>query len=130
MWKCFARVALITSSCWSLLRCSCVADSLQVARRRPPPAANLSSRLLTRWNPSSPPHRPTCPSSSITIRAPGSVRRPLLLCPGASAEPFPSALSPPSPGQVWAGMLETRKSKLVGGITACDGLVFRFWVPV
>lgn len=94
-------LVLITSSCWSLLRCSCVADSLQVVQRRPTSAANLSACLLTWWNPLSPPRRPTCPSLSITIRVPGSVRHPPPLCLGASAEPFPSAPSLPSPGQVW-----------------------------
>lgn len=93
-------LVLITSSCWSLLRCSCVADSLQVALWCSPSAVRLSLCLLTWWTPSSPPHRPTYPSSSITIRVSGSVRRLPPLCLGAWAEPFPSAPSPHSPGQV------------------------------
>lgn len=93
-------LVLIISSCWSLLRCSCVADSLQVALWCPLSAARLSPCLLTWWTPSSPPHHLTCPSSSITIRVPGSVRRPPPLCLGGWAEPFPSAPSPRCPGQV------------------------------
>lgn len=93
-------LVLITSSCWSLLRCSCVADSLQVALWCSPSAVRLSLCLLTWWTPLSPPHRPTYPSSSITIRVSGSVRRLPPLCLGAWAEPFPSAPSPHSPGQV------------------------------
>lgn len=98
-------VAVITSG-FGPLRCSCLADTFQVALRRPLSAA--SSLRCSPWTwptPSSPARRPTCPSSSTGRRAPASARRRPRPSPAASAGRCPSAPSPPSAGQVPPGIL-------------------------
>lgn len=113
----YRLVAVITSG-FGPLRCSCLADTFQVALRRPLSAA--SSLRCSPWTwptPSSPARRPTCPSSSTGPRAPASARRRPRPSPAASAGRCPSAPSPPSAGQVPSGILSLLSVKACVGNT-------------
>lgn len=135
MWKCFACVGVdhefMLESAALLLCCRFLAGSSTapplggqplfsppdlVESFIPAPPPNLS-KLINHHQ--SPRERKASPSS-----LPGRLSRAL------SLGTIPSLSRTGMKEMLGAGMLETRKSKLFGGITACDCLIFRFWVPV